>query len=111
MPNTPPPPGLRIGHVHLRVSDLDRSIGFYRDVIGLELVRRLGTGAAFLSAGGYHHHIGLNTWDSAGAPPPPPGPAGLVHAAGLFPPRMGVSFTGIVRAMLGRWRPTGGSIS
>ncbi|MEO0386360.1 MAG: VOC family protein [Pseudomonadota bacterium] len=87
MPNTPPPPGLRIGHVHLRVSNLDRSIGFYRDVIGLELVRRLGTGAAFLSAGGYHHHIGLNTWDSAGAPPPPPGHTGLFHTAFLFPTR------------------------
>ena len=81
------PPQTRIGHVHLRVSDLDRSIAFYRDVLGFEVTQRYGPGAAFLSAGGYHHHIGLNTWDSLGATPPPPGHTGLYHTAFLYPDR------------------------
>lgn len=76
-----------IGHVHLRVADLERAIDFYTRVIGLTLVTRYGAQAAFLSAGGYHHHIGLNTWESLGATPPPPGHTGLYHTAFLFPDR------------------------
>ena len=79
--------GLRIGHVHLRVADLDRAIGFYRGVLGLELQQRWGDAAAFLGADGYHHHIGLNTWESRGASPPPPGHTGLYHVAFLYPDR------------------------
>jgi len=81
------PPTTRIGHVHLRVADLDRAIAFYQGVLGLELQARYGRQAAFLSAGGYHHHIGLNTWDSAGGTPPPPGHTGLYHTAFLYPDR------------------------
>lgn len=81
------PSGTRIGHVHLKVSDLERSIAFYRDVIGLELMQRYGTQAAFLSAGGYHHHLGLNTWDSLGGPRPPRHATGLYHTAFLYPDR------------------------
>lgn len=80
-------PGVRIGHVHLKVADLERAIGFYRDVLGFELTQRFGGQAAFLSAGGYHHHIGLNTWESAGGQPPPPGTTGLYHHAILYPTR------------------------
>lgn len=80
-------PDVRIGHVHLKVADLERAIGFYRDVLGFELMQRYGREAAFLSAGGYHHHIGLNTWDSAGGGPPPRGSTGLFHAAILYPTR------------------------
>jgi catechol 2,3-dioxygenase len=80
-------PRTDIGHVHLKVADLDRAIGFYRDIIGFELTQRLGDQAAFLSAGGYHHHIGLNTWESAGGSPPPPGTTGLYHLAIRFPTR------------------------
>ena len=85
-----PPPidaKVRIGHVHLKVADLERAIGFYRDVLGFELTQRFGSQAAFLSAGGYHHHIGLNTWESAGGAPPPPGTTGLYHVAVLYPTR------------------------
>lgn len=81
------PAETRIGHVHLRVADLERAIDFYTRVIGLTLVTRYGAQAAFLSAGGYHHHIGLNTWESRGATPPPPGHTGLYHTAFLFPDR------------------------
>ena len=80
-------PGADIGHVHLKVSDLDRAIAFYRDVLGFELQQRMGDEAAFLSAGGYHHHIGLNTWQSRGGPPPPPGTTGLFHVAVRYPTR------------------------
>jgi catechol 2,3-dioxygenase len=80
-------PGARIGHVHLKVADLERAIAFYRDVMGFELTQRYGTQAAFLGAGGYHHHIGLNTWESAGAPPAPAGHPGLYHLAILYPDR------------------------
>src|SRR5687767_7451151 len=80
-------PQTRIGHVHLKVSDLERAIGFYRDVLGFELTQRFGRQAAFLSGGGYHHHIGLNTWESQGGPPPPPGTTGLYHHAILYPTR------------------------
>lgn len=81
------PDGTSIGHVHLKVSDLERSVTFYRDVLGFEETQRYGDQAAFLSAGGYHHHIGLNTWMSKGGPPSPRGSAGLFHLAILFPTR------------------------
>jgi catechol 2,3-dioxygenase len=80
-------PGTRIGHVHLKVADIDRALAFYCGVLGFELVQRYGPSAAFVSAGGYHHHIGLNTWESAGGSPPPPGTTGLYHVAILYPTR------------------------
>jgi len=80
-------PGTDIGHVHLKVADLDRAIAFYRDVLGFDLMQRMGDQAAFLSAGGYHHHIGLNTWESKGGSPPPPGSTGLFHVAIRYPTR------------------------
>jgi len=80
-------PAASIGHVHLKVADLDRALGFYRDVLGFELTQRFGSSAAFLSAGGYHHHIGLNTWESADGPPPTAGSTGLYHLAILYPTR------------------------
>ena len=79
--------GVRIGHVHLKVADLERAVSFYRDVLGFELTQNFGRQAAFLSAGGYHHHIGLNTWESAGGEPPPAGRTGLYHLAILYPTR------------------------
>lgn len=78
---------VRIGHVHLKVADLERSLAFYCGVLGFELVSRYGKGAAFISAGGYHHHIGLNTWESLGASPPPAHSTGLYHLAILYPTR------------------------
>jgi catechol 2,3-dioxygenase len=84
---TPIDPGTRIGHVHLKVADLERSLAFYRDVLGFALTQRYGSQAAFVAAGGYHHHIGLNTWESAGGSPPPPGTTGLYHLAILYPTR------------------------
>lgn len=81
------PPQVRIGHVHLKVADLDRALEFYRDVLGFELTQRYGRQAAFLSAGGYHHHIALNTWESEGGKPPPSGSTGLYHLAILYPTR------------------------
>ena len=80
-------PGTRIGHVHLKVADLDRALGFYCGVLGFELMQRYGEQAAFVSAGGYHHHIGLNTWESLGGSPPPAGSTGLFHTAILYPTR------------------------
>src|SRR6202030_3790775 len=80
-------PGVRIGHVHLKVADLERALAFYRDVLGFEVTQRYGSQAAFLSAGGYHHHIALNTWESAGGSPPPPGATGLYHLAIVYPTR------------------------
>lgn len=80
-------PRTRIGHVHLTVSDLDRALAFYRDVLGFEVTTRYGQDAVFLSAGGYHHHLGLNTWAGRGARPPAPGTTGLYHFAVLFPDR------------------------
>lgn len=84
---TPIDSGVQIGHVHLKVSDLERAIGFYCGVLGFELTMRYGPGAAFVSAGGYHHHIGLNTWESQGGHPPAPGTTGLYHVAILYPTR------------------------
>jgi catechol 2,3-dioxygenase len=81
-------PATRIGHMHLKVADLERALGFYRDVLGFELTQRFGTSAAFLSAGGYHHHIGLNVWESAAGQSPPAGTTGLYHLAILYPTRM-----------------------
>lgn len=81
------PAETRIGHVHLKVADLDRAVQFYRDLMGFDLVMRFGNQAAFLSAGGYHHHLGLNTWESAGGTPPPPGTTGLYHFAINYPAR------------------------
>ena len=80
-------PGTRIGHVHLKVADLDRALGFYCGVLGFEVMQRYGSQAAFISAGGYHHHIGLNTWESKGGSPPAPGTTGLFHTAILYPTR------------------------
>ena len=79
--------GVRIGHVHLKVADIERSLAFYCGVLGFELMQRYGSQAAFISAGGYHHHIGLNTWESFGGPPPPPNCTGLFHLAILYPTR------------------------
>ena len=81
------PTGTYIGHVHLKVSDIQRALGFYCGVLGFELQVMYGTEAAFISAGGYHHHIGLNTWESKGGSPPPPGTTGLFHTAILYPTR------------------------
>ncbi|HTX64560.1 MAG TPA: VOC family protein [Opitutaceae bacterium] len=80
-------PGVRIGHVHLKVADLQRALDFYCGVLGFQLTQRFGPQAAFVSAGGYHHHIGLNTWESRGGPPPAPGTTGLYHVAILYPTR------------------------
>jgi catechol 2,3-dioxygenase len=80
-------PETRIGHVHLKVADIERALGFYRDVLGFEVMQRYGKSAAFLSAGGYHHHIALNTWESKGGSPPPRGTTGLYHLAILYPSR------------------------
>src|SRR5881227_4194424 len=80
-------PQVRIGHVHLKVADLERSLRFYCGVLGFQLTQRYGTQAAFVSAGGYHHHIGLNTWESLGGSPPPAGATGLYHVAILYPSR------------------------
>lgn len=86
---TPQPvdPGTRIGHVHLKVADLDRALAFYCGVLGFELTQRYGQEAAFVAAGGYHHHIGLNTWESKGGSSPPRGTTGLYHVAILYPAR------------------------
>jgi len=86
-PATPIAAGTRIGHVHLKVADLDRAMGFYCGVLGFQLMERYGDQAAFISAGGYHHHIGLNTWESKGGQPPAPGSTGLFHTAILYPTR------------------------
>ena len=87
MNSQPIDPLVRIGHVHLKVADLERALRFYCGVLGFELMQRYGSQAAFIAAGGYHHHIGLNTWESRGASPPPPGTTGLYHAAILYPTR------------------------
>jgi catechol 2,3-dioxygenase len=86
-PERPIDPGVGIGHVHLKVADLDRALAFYQGVLGFGLTQRYGPGAAFLAAGDYHHHIGLNTWESLGGAPPPPGTTGLYHLAIRYPTR------------------------
>jgi catechol 2,3-dioxygenase len=84
-------PAADIGHVHLKVADLERAVRFYRDVLGFDEMVRYGDAAAFLSAGGYHHHIGLNTWESKGGSPPPPGSTGLFHVAVRYPSRQALA--------------------
>jgi catechol 2,3-dioxygenase len=83
--------GVSIGHVHLKVADIERALAFYIGILGFQLTQRFGAQAAFISAGGYHHHIGLNTWESAGGSPPPPGHTGLYHVAILYPTRAALS--------------------
>ncbi|MEW5917925.1 MAG: VOC family protein [Gemmatimonadota bacterium] len=100
-------PGTDIGHVHLRVSDLEQALDFYVGVLGFELMQRYGPGAAFVSAGGYHHHIGLNTWQSRGASPPPPGHTGLYHVAIRYPTRRDLARA--VRQLLDRGVPISGA--
>jgi catechol 2,3-dioxygenase len=92
-------PRVDIGHVHLKVADIDRALGFYCGVLGFELTQRLGDEAAFVSAGGYHHHIGMNTWESRGGSPPPPGTTGLFHVAIRYPDRL--SLADAARRVLG----------
>ncbi|HMP88688.1 MAG TPA: VOC family protein [Kiritimatiellia bacterium] len=87
MKNMPINPNVRIGHVHLKVAQLERALGFYCDILGFEVTQRYGAQAVFISAGGYHHHIGLNTWESEGGGHPPPGSTGLYHLAILYPSR------------------------
>ncbi|HVT60117.1 MAG TPA: VOC family protein [Thermoanaerobaculia bacterium] len=101
----PPPPvpytipaATDIGHVHLKVADLERALAFYRGVLGFELTARYGSQAAFVSAGGYHHHIGLNTWESPGGTPPPPGHTGLYHFAIRYPTRQALA-TAVARLL------------
>jgi catechol 2,3-dioxygenase len=91
MSEAPINPGVRIGHVHLKVADIDRALDFYCGVLGFELMQRRGPQAAFISAGGYHHHIGLNTWESRGGTPPPMGTTGLYHLAVLYPTRIALA--------------------
>jgi catechol 2,3-dioxygenase len=100
-------PRVRIGHVHLKVANLERAIAFYNGVLGFEVTQRWGTEAAFLSAGGYHHHIGLNTWQSLDGRPPPPGSTGLYHLAILYPDR--ASLADALRRLLAAGVPLDGA--
>jgi len=93
MPHRSIDPRVDIGHVHLKVADLERAIAFYHGVLGFDVVQRLGDQAAFLSAGGYHHHIGLNTWESRGGSPPPRGTTGLYHVAIRYPDRAALAMS------------------
>src|SRR5438093_2395547 len=99
-------PRVDIGHVHLKVSDIDRALAFYEGVLGFDVMARMGDEAAFISAGGYHHHIGLNTWESAGGSPPP-GTTGLYHFAILYPTR--AELAGALRRLLGANLPLDGA--
>ncbi|MBI5216779.1 MAG: VOC family protein [Ignavibacteriae bacterium] len=101
-------PETKIGHVHLKVSDLERSVKFYTEVLGFEVTARMGTNAAFLSAGGYHHHIGLNTWESLGGASPPIGTTGLYHVAILFPNRKELA-RAVQRLLDHHWQIDGGA--
>lgn len=101
------PAGTRVGHVHLKVADLERAVGFYRDYLGFEVVARYGEQAAFLSAGGYHHHVGLNTWESRYGSPPPRGTTGLYHTAFNYPERKDLARAVVRLTELGY--PIGGS--
>jgi catechol 2,3-dioxygenase len=107
MERKPVHPQTRIGHVHLKVADLERAIAFYRDVLGFDVTQRYGTRAAFLSAGGYHHHIGLNTWESAGGSSPASGTTGLYHLAILYPTR--TELADALRRLLGAGVPLDGA--
>jgi catechol 2,3-dioxygenase len=100
-------PGVRIGHVHLKVADINRALGFYSSVLGLEVMQRYGEGAVFLSAGGYHHHIALNTWESLGGYPPPAGTTGLYHTAIVYPSR--AALAGALRRVLAAKIPLQGA--
>ncbi len=100
-------PGVRIGHVHLKVADLDRALAFYCGVLGFELKQRFGDQAAFLAAGGYHHHIGLNTWESKGGAAPPRGATGLYHVAILYPSR--AALAGALKRLLAADARIGGA--
>lgn len=102
------PAGTRIGHVHLKVSDLDRALGFYKDLLGFELITMYGKEAAFISAGGYHHHIGLNTWHSKGMPQAPLNAAGLYHTAILYPSRKDLAQV-LQRLLIEKYPLTGAS--
>ena len=102
------PAGTRIGHVHLKVADLDRSLAFYQGLLGFDLIQRMGRQAAFLSAGGYHHHLGLNTWESAGGQPPAPGTTGLYHFAINYPERRDLA-AAVQRLLDGGWGLDGAS--
>jgi catechol 2,3-dioxygenase len=108
MSNSSIPAGARIGHVHLKVSDLGRAVRFYHELIGFDLITRFGDQAAFLSAGGYHHHLGLNTWESAGGRPPAPGTTGLYHFAINYPTRKDLA-TALKRLLDGGWSIDGAS--
>jgi catechol 2,3-dioxygenase len=101
------PSGTGIGHVHLKVADIERSLRFYRDLLGFEVTQWYGEQAVFLSAGGYHHHIGLNTWESRGAPPAPRGTAGLYHFAVLYPTRQDLA--AILRRLMDNAVPLDGA--
>src|SRR5947208_2152889 len=101
-------PGVRIGHVHLKVADIQRSLDFYCDILGFQVMTRWEDQAAFISAGGYHHHIGLNTWESRGGSPPPPGTTGLYHHAFLFPDRRALA-RALKRLVDANWPLTGAS--
>jgi catechol 2,3-dioxygenase len=100
-------PDVRIGHVHLRVANLERALRFYCGVLGFELMQRFDSSAAFVSAGGYHHHIGLNTWESLGGSPPPPGSTGLYHLAILYPTR--TELAGALRRLIAAKIPLDGA--
>jgi catechol 2,3-dioxygenase len=102
------PAGTRVGHVHLKVADLDRAVAFYRDYLGFEVVARYGSQAAFLSAGGYHHHIGLNTWESKGGSAPERGTTGLYHVAYNYPERRDLA-AAIMRLIELKWPIDGAS--
>ena len=102
------PAGAHIGHVHLKVADLDRAVDFYRRGLGFELMTRFGNQAAFLSAGGHHHHLGLNTWESQGGSPPPPGTTGLYHFAVNYPTRRDLGVA-LKRLLDGGWSIDGAS--
>jgi catechol 2,3-dioxygenase len=102
------PAGAHIGHVHLKVADLDRAVHFYCDLLGFDLMMRFGDQAAFMSAGGYHHHIACNTWESAGGTPPPPGSTGLYHFAINYPERRDLA-TALKRLLDGGWSIDGAS--
>jgi catechol 2,3-dioxygenase len=101
-------PDVRIGHVHLKVADIQRSLDFYCGILGFEVMTRWEDQAAFISAGGYHHHIGLNTWESRGGSPPPPGTTGLYHHAILFPSRQALA-RALKRLVDARWPLSGAS--